>query len=68
MDTQVTSVDQDRLQELREIVAELLERDADEITDTGDFRKDYDADCDRLARLRTLALFSRNGGGRGEGV
>lgn len=30
----------------------------------SDRRSDYDADCARLARLRTLALFSNNGGGR----
>lgn len=30
----------------------------------SDRRADYDADCARLARLRTLALFSNNGGGR----
>jgi carboxymethylenebutenolidase len=34
----------------------------------SDRRKDYDADSARLARLRTLALFSRSGGGRGEGA
>ncbi|HKR87049.1 MAG TPA: dienelactone hydrolase family protein [Phenylobacterium sp.] len=32
----------------------------------SDRRADYDADCARLARLRTLAHFSRSGGGRGE--
>ncbi|WP_332770644.1 dienelactone hydrolase family protein [Phenylobacterium sp.] len=30
----------------------------------SDRRADYDADCARLARLRTLALFANNGGGR----
>lgn len=30
----------------------------------SDRRADYDADCARLARLRTLALFSNNGAGR----
>jgi acyl carrier protein len=54
MDTQVTSVDQDRLQELREIVAEVLERDAEEITDTGDFRNEYDADS-----MRAIEILSR---------
>lgn len=34
----------------------------------SDRRADYDADSARLARLRTLALFARNGGGRGEGA
>lgn len=32
----------------------------------SDRRADYSADAARLSRLRTLALFSRNGGGRGE--
>ncbi|CAN7217486.1 dienelactone hydrolase family protein [Phenylobacterium sp. LjRoot219] len=32
----------------------------------SDRRADYDADSARLARLRTLALFSRSGGARGE--
>ena len=31
----------------------------------SDRRADYNADCARLARLRTLALFAMNGGGRG---
>jgi carboxymethylenebutenolidase len=30
----------------------------------SDRRADYNADCARLARLRTLAFFSNNGGGR----
>ena len=32
----------------------------------SDRRSDYDADSARLARLRTLQLFARNGGGRGD--
>ena len=32
----------------------------------SDRRSDYDPDSARLARLRTLAHFSRHGGGRGE--
>ena len=32
----------------------------------SDRRADYDADCARLARLRTLQLFTLHGGGRGE--
>lgn len=32
----------------------------------SDRRADYDADAARLARLRTLALFSNNGGGKSE--
>ena len=32
----------------------------------SDRRADYDADAARLARLRTLQLFARHGGGRGD--
>jgi carboxymethylenebutenolidase len=32
----------------------------------SDRRADYDADAARLARLRTLQVFARNGGGRGD--
>jgi carboxymethylenebutenolidase len=32
----------------------------------SDRRQDYDADSARLGRLRTLQLFARNGGGRGD--
>jgi len=32
----------------------------------SDRRADYDADCARLARLRTLQLFAMNGAGRSE--
>jgi carboxymethylenebutenolidase len=34
----------------------------------SDRRRDYHEDSARLARLRTLALFARNGGGKGEGA
>jgi carboxymethylenebutenolidase len=34
----------------------------------SDRRRDYHEDSARLARLRTLALFTRNGGGKGEGA
>lgn len=34
----------------------------------SDRRKDYVPDAARLARLRTLQIFARNGGGRGEGA
>ena len=34
----------------------------------SDRRRDYHEDSARLARLRTLALFARNGAGRGEGA
>lgn len=43
-----------RLQDLREIVAEVLEREAHEIEDTADFQKDYDADS-----LRAIEILSR---------
>lgn len=34
----------------------------------SDRRRDYQPDAARLARLRTLQLFTRSGGGRGEGA
>ena len=34
----------------------------------SDRRKDHQPDAARLARLRTLQVFTRNGGGRGEGA
>ena len=43
-----------RLNELREIVAEVLERDPEEISDTSDFREQYDADS-----LRAVEILSR---------
>lgn len=43
-----------RLEELREIVAEVLEVDTDEITDTGDFVQTYDADS-----LRAIEILAR---------
>ena len=35
---------------------------------SADRRRDYHEDSAKLARLRTLALFARNGPGRGEGA
>jgi len=32
----------------------------------SDRRPDHDSDSARLARLRTLQVFARNGGGRGD--
>ena len=57
-----------------EKIEEIRERHPDlpiDLYDAGhgfvsDRRADYDADSARLARLRTLAHFSRSGGGRGE--
>ena len=50
----ITQSDQ-LLEELREIIAEVLELDTDELTDTGDFAEEYGADSLRgieiLARL-----------------
>lgn len=46
--------DVDRKEELREIVADVLEMDTDEISDTGDFINDYDADS-----LRAIEILAR---------
>jgi acyl carrier protein len=54
MTTQLTEVDVDRLSELRQIVADVLERTPEEITDTGDFRREYDADS-----MRAIEILSR---------
>lgn len=43
-----------RMQELREIVAEVLEVEPEELTDTGDFMDDYDADS-----LRAIEVLAR---------
>lgn len=43
-----------RLDELREIVAEVLEVEPQEISETGDFREAYDADS-----LRAVEILSR---------
>lgn len=44
----------ERKEELREIVAEVLEIDTDELGDTGDFIEDYDADS-----LRAIEILAR---------
>jgi acyl carrier protein len=49
----MTQVD-NMLPDLREIVAEVLEVEADELTDTGDFVEEYDADS-----LRAIEILSR---------
>ncbi len=43
-----------RMEELREIVAEVLELEPEEVTDTGDFMDDYDADS-----LRAIEILAR---------
>lgn len=45
---------QQRMEELREIVAEVLEVEPEELTDTGDFMEDYDADS-----LRAIEVLAR---------
>jgi len=52
METQSTHGE--RLEELRRIVAEVLEREPEEISDLGDFRKDYEADS-----MRAIEILSR---------
>lgn len=59
------SIPLDRVEEIREahpdVPVHLYEAGHGFVSDR---RADYDADAARLARLRTLALFSNNGGGR----
>jgi acyl carrier protein len=49
----LTTTDND-LAELREIIAEVLEIDTDELTDTGDFVEEYEADS-----LRAIEILAR---------
>lgn len=44
----------ERLNEIREIVAEVLELEPAELTDTGDFREEYEADS-----IRAIEILSR---------
>ncbi len=41
-------------EEIREIVADVLEMDPQQITDTGDFREEYEADS-----IRAIEILSR---------
>jgi acyl carrier protein len=43
-----------QLEDLRELVAEVLEIEPDELTDTGDFIEDYEADS-----LRAIEILAR---------
>jgi acyl carrier protein len=43
-----------RMEELRELVAEVLELEPEELTDTGDFMDDYEADS-----LRAIEILAR---------
>jgi acyl carrier protein len=43
-----------QLEELREMVAEVLELEPEELTDTGDFMDDYEADS-----LRAIEILAR---------
>lgn len=54
MNTTATPADLERMQELRRIVADVLEREPEEISDEGDFRKEYDADS-----MRAIEILSR---------
>ena len=45
---------QQRMEELREIVAEVLEIEPEELTETGDFIEDYQADS-----LRAIEILAR---------
>jgi acyl carrier protein len=48
------TVTQQRMEELREIVADVLELEPEELSDTGDFREEYDADS-----LRAIEILAR---------
>lgn len=49
----MTQTDQ-RMAELRDMVAEVLELEPEELTETGDFAEDYDADS-----LRAIEILAR---------
>lgn len=49
----MTNVEQ-QLEELRELVADVLELEPEELTDTGDFVEDYEADS-----LRAIEILAR---------
>jgi acyl carrier protein len=48
------TIERTRLEELRQITAEILEREPEEIADTADFAKEYDADS-----MRAIEILSR---------
>jgi acyl carrier protein len=50
----MTHTAEQQLEELREMVAEVLELEPEELTDTGDFVEDYDADS-----LRAIEILAR---------
>jgi acyl carrier protein len=52
--TESRTESQQRMEELREIVAEVLEIEPEELTDSGDFMDDYDADS-----LRAIEILAR---------
>ncbi len=54
METQTLEINAERLGELRQIVADVLEREPEEIRDSGDFQKEYDADS-----MRAIEILSR---------
>ncbi|MEH1028503.1 acyl carrier protein [Micromonospora profundi] len=48
------TIKEQQLEELREIVAEVLEVEPEELTDTGDFMNEYEADS-----LRAIEILAR---------
>ncbi|MET8260540.1 acyl carrier protein [Micromonospora sp. NPDC005553] len=48
------TIKEQQLEELREIVAEVLEVEPEELTDTGDFMDEYEADS-----LRAIEILAR---------
>src|SRR5882757_8385332 len=52
--TQAVTPELDRLEDMREIVAEVLEVEPEEITDTSDFAEEHEADS-----LRAIEILAR---------
>ncbi|WP_367127673.1 acyl carrier protein [Saccharothrix sp. HUAS TT1] len=52
--TQALTTEQQRLDDLREIVAEVLEIEPEEVTETSDFVEEHDADS-----LRAIEILAR---------
>jgi acyl carrier protein len=53
-ETTVDAIRDQHMQELREIVADVLELEPEELTDTGDFVEEYEADS-----LRAIEVLAR---------
>ncbi len=54
MDMPSTQADKDKLEDLRKVVAEVLELEPEQLSDEGDFRREYEADS-----MRAIEILSR---------